>query len=118
MALESQPVIIMEKGTQLLAKPLLFEASGRVAPNRFLKGAMSERLASWTIDPKERGVPSPELIRLYSVWGQGQIGVLITGNIMVDPEHLEAVGNAAVPDGASFCDYRFEAFRQMASAGK
>lgn len=33
-----------------LGKPLSFAFSGKSAPNRFLKGAMTERISSW--DPK------------------------------------------------------------------
>ncbi|EOD46056.1 putative cytochrome p450 3a9 protein [Neofusicoccum parvum UCRNP2] len=99
-------------------KPLSFHASGRTAPNRFLKGAMSERLASWDPQPVDRGVPSPELAELYEVWGRGQIGVLVTGNVMVDAAHPEAVGNAAVPSGAEASPRRLEAFRAVARAGK
>lgn len=49
-----------------LAKPLKFEFCGRVAPNRFMKAAMAEALATW--DPADRtacGIPTKELIELY-----------------------------------------------------
>lgn len=76
-----------------LGKPLEFAFSGRSAPNRFLKGAMTERLSSW--DPKvfeKRGVPSENLINSYRRWGEGGIGLILTGNIMIDYDQLEAMG--------------------------
>ncbi|KAL8883911.1 MAG: hypothetical protein Q9192_006971, partial [Flavoplaca navasiana] len=66
-----------------LGQPLDFAFSGKTAPNRFLKGAMTERISSW--DPKDydaRGVPSKNLINVYKRWGEGQLGTILTGNIM------------------------------------
>lgn len=67
-----------------LAEPLHFFFADRDAPNRFIKGAMTERLSSW--DPQDfskRGIPSENLITAYQRWGEGQIGVILTGNVMV-----------------------------------
>lgn len=74
-----------------LAQPLKFEFSGKTAPNRFLKAAMTERLSSWDPEDKEkRGVPSEQLIRVYQRWGEGGLGHILTGNIMVDYSSIEA----------------------------
>jgi 2,4-dienoyl-CoA reductase-like NADH-dependent reductase (Old Yellow Enzyme family) len=67
-----------------LAKPLHFEFSGKTAPNRFLKAAMTERLSTW--DPKsneERGIPTSDLQNVYKRWGEGGLGHILTGNIMI-----------------------------------
>lgn len=102
-----------------LGQPLKFEFSGRTAPNRFLKGAMSERLASFSFsDVNARGVPSPALIQAYKSWGEGQIGINLTGNVMIDPAHLEAAGNPVIPQHAPFSGERFERFQELATAGK
>ncbi|RAH72288.1 NADH:flavin oxidoreductase/NADH oxidase family protein [Aspergillus aculeatinus CBS 121060] len=102
-----------------LAQPLPFEFSRRRAPNRFLKGAMSERLCSWSVDDlAARGVPSDELIEAYRVWGEGQIGLILTGNVMIDPAHLEAPGNLIIPADAPFEGERFARFQQLAAAAK
>ena len=102
-----------------LGQPLQFAFSGRVAPNRFLKGAMSERLASFSFkDVDSRGIPTPTLIQAYKSWGEAQIGINLTGNVMIDPGHLEAAGNPVIPQHAEFSGERFERFREMASAGK
>lgn len=74
-----------------LAVPLTFAFSGKTAPNRFMKAALTERLSSWHPTNKEtRGVPSKELIRVYQRWGEGLMGVILTGNIMVDFDSLES----------------------------
>ncbi|KAF7881255.1 hypothetical protein EAF00_011928 [Botryotinia globosa] len=102
-----------------LGKPLKYEFSGKVAPNRFLKGAMTERQSSW--DPKDfksRGIPSTNLVNVYKRWGEGEYGQILTGNVMIEYDHLEAMGNAIIPLEAPFEGERFERFSAMAKAGK
>lgn len=80
---------------------------------------MTERLSSW--DPKDlqkRGVPSKELINVYKRWGEGEFGVILTGNVMVEYHQLEAAGNPIVPREAEFSGERFEAFKELATQGK
>ncbi|GAB0138951.1 hypothetical protein EsDP_00007170 [Epichloe bromicola] len=102
-----------------LREPLKYEFSGRTAANRILKGAMTERLSTW--DPKDlekRGIPTKELINVYKRWGQGGFGVLLTGNVMIEYDHIESPGCAIIPRGSSFSGERFDAFRTMASVAK
>lgn len=102
-----------------LGKPLKFEFSGKTAPNRFLKGAMTERISSW--DPQNleaRGVPNKNLVNVYKRWGEGQLGVILSGNIMFEYDHLEARGNPIIPRGAPYGGERFERFTAMATEGK
>ena len=102
-----------------LGKPLKFEFSGKVAKNRFLKAAMTERISSW--DPKDmeaRGIPSKNLINVYKRWGEGEFGQILTGNIMIEYDQLEAMGNPIIPWNAEFSGPRFEAFNQLAKAAK
>lgn len=102
-----------------LSQPLNFNFSGRTATNRFLKGAMSERLASWSpTDLSARGIPSRELINLYTEWGKGGIGLILTGNIMISLDHLQDMGNIVIPSDAPFFDLRFDQFRKIARAAK
>lgn len=99
-----------------LGRPLEFAFSGRTAPNRFLKGAMSERMSSWSVeDLSARGIPSDELVQAYTVWGQGEIGLLLTGNVMIHPQQLEAEGNLIIPGDAPFEGKRFEQFKKLAA---
>ncbi|KAI9886932.1 MAG: hypothetical protein M1823_001224 [Watsoniomyces obsoletus] len=102
-----------------LAQPLHFEFSGITAKNRLMKAAMTERLSSW--DPKDfdaRGIPSQYLINVYKRWGEGGYGVILTGNVMVVSDHLEAPGNAIIPPDAPFSGERFEAFKALAAGSK
>ncbi|KAF2857453.1 FMN-linked oxidoreductase [Piedraia hortae CBS 480.64] len=102
-----------------LGKPLKFEFSGVSAPNRFLKGSMTERQSSW--DPKKleaRGVPSKELINLYRRWGEGGIGNILTGNIMIEYDQLEAAGNPIITRECEPSGERFERFKELAAAAK
>ncbi|KAI0421487.1 NADH:flavin oxidoreductase/NADH oxidase [Xylaria grammica] len=102
-----------------LGQPLHFDFSGRTAPNRFLKGAMTERLSSW--DPKDlkkRGIPSKELINVYQRWGEGGLGLILTGNTMLYYDQLEAAGNPIIPKDASFSGERFERFKELGAKAK
>lgn len=99
-----------------LGKPLHFEFSGKIAQNRFLKAAMTERLSSWDADDlAARGIPSRNLINVYSHWGESKIGTIVTGNIMIEYDQLESPGNAIIPPDAIFEGERFEAFRDWAT---
>ncbi|KAK0102219.1 hypothetical protein ONS95_005843 [Cadophora gregata] len=102
-----------------LGEPLKFQFSGRVAKNRFLKAAMTERLSSW--DPKDfkaRGIPSKNLINVYKRWGEGGFGNILTGNVMIEYDQLEAMGNPIIPREAEFSGPRFEAFQELATVAK
>lgn len=68
-------------------------SSGVVLPNRLVKAAMTERLAN------PRNEVTDRHIRLYKAWGDGGIGLQITGNVLVDRRNLEAPGNVVI-DGA------------------
>lgn len=63
---------------------------GATLSNRIAKAAMTEGLA----DPQ--GHPTPELDRLYAVWSDGGAGMLLSGNIQVDGDHLERPGNVII----------------------
>lgn len=102
-----------------LGKPLHFAFSNRTVPNRFLKGAMAELLSSWSpTDIPSRGVPSANLVNVYRRWGQGGIGLLVTGNIMVDYVHFESKGNSVIAKDAGFEGERFERFKEIAEAAR
>lgn len=66
---------------------------GLVLPNRIAKAAMTEGLAD------QQGRPTAKLERLYRTWSHGGTGLLITGNIQIDADHLERAGNVVI-DGA------------------
>lgn len=102
-----------------LGKPLDFAFSKKTAQNRFLKAAMTERLSSW--DPQNleaRGIPSKNLVNVYKRWGEGEFGVILTGNVMIEYDHLEAAGNPIVPRGSPYEGERFERFKDLATEAK
>lgn len=63
---------------------------GVVLPNRIAKAAMTEGMAT------PDGRPTPELERLYGIWSDGGAGMLLSGNIIVDRDHLERPGNVVI----------------------
>ena len=82
--------------SQILSESLSLPC-GAVIPNRIGKAAMTEGLAT------AQGMPTPELERLYGLWSDGGAGLLLTGNIQVDADHLERPGNVVIdrePDAA------------------
>jgi 2,4-dienoyl-CoA reductase-like NADH-dependent reductase (Old Yellow Enzyme family) len=104
--------------TSPLAQPITFPFSNRTAKNRFLKAPMTERLCHWNKDDEPinaRGFPSEEYTRLYERWGEGEIGVIVAGNVMVSYDALEAYGNPILCDDH---DGRVAAFRKVAGVAK
>jgi 2,4-dienoyl-CoA reductase-like NADH-dependent reductase (Old Yellow Enzyme family) len=63
---------------------------GTVIANRIAKPAITEGLA----DP--RGWPTAALERLYAGWARGGFGLMITGNVIVDGDHIERPGNVII----------------------
>ena len=74
-----------------LSDPLDLPCGVRL-PNRIAKAALSEALGDADNSPDER------IVRLYRRWAQGGYGLLITGNIMVDRDHLGEPGNIVIED--------------------
>jgi 2,4-dienoyl-CoA reductase-like NADH-dependent reductase (Old Yellow Enzyme family) len=77
----------------LLAQPLRLP-NGSVLSNRIAKSAMSEALGSYD------NHVTPLLPRLYERWARSGIGLLITGNVMIDRRALGEPGNVALEDEA------------------
>lgn len=87
--------------------------------NKFLKAPMTERLCYWPEDhmerPEGRGVPTQEYIELYRRWGEGQLGVIVLGNLMVRYDAVEAFGNPIFHDNH---DGRLEKYKEMVKGAK
>ena len=84
-----------------------------------MKAAMTERLSSWNPSELEsRGIPSSELINVYRRWSEGGYGLILTGNVMLEYDQLEAAGNMIIPRQEAFGGERFKRFTQLASAAK
>lgn len=65
---------------------------GVTLKNRIVKAAMSEQLADLT------GAPGQGLATLYGRWARGGVGLLITGNVMVDGRSLGEPKNVVIED--------------------
>ncbi|MFE6860181.1 NADH:flavin oxidoreductase/NADH oxidase family protein [Nocardia sp. NPDC057668] len=65
---------------------------GVTLPNRIAKAAMSEQLG------RLDGAPSQTLTRLYSAWGRGGAGLLVTGNVMIDRRAYVEPRNVTLED--------------------
>lgn len=57
-------------------------SSYATSKNRWFKSAMSEAMAT------NNHSPTGELINLYRKWAEGGSGIVVTGNVMVDPHAL------------------------------
>lgn len=76
---------------RLLNQPLTLP-NGTVLRNRLAKAAMSETLG--TYDNR----PTPALVPLYQRWAASGLGLILTGNVMVDRRALGEPGNVVIED--------------------
>lgn len=77
----------------LLNQPLHLP-NGSVFRNRLAKAAMSETLGTYN------NRPTLKLVELYRRWSASGIGLLITGNVMIDRRALGEPGNVVIEDDA------------------
>ncbi|XDD50507.1 NADH:flavin oxidoreductase/NADH oxidase family protein [Leptospira sp. WS92.C1] len=89
-----------------LSQPLRLP-NGEILPNRIAKASMEESLAD------DDFLPGEDLIQLYKRWGQGGAGLLLTGNVMVDPNALTGPGNVIIRNQENL-----DPFKRWAEAGK
>ena len=75
----------------LLNRPLHLP-NGSALRNRLAKAAMSETLG--TYDNR----PTGELVQLYRRWGASGLGLIVTGNVMIDRRALGEPGNVVIED--------------------
>jgi 2,4-dienoyl-CoA reductase-like NADH-dependent reductase (Old Yellow Enzyme family) len=66
--------------------------NGAVLRNRLAKAAMSETLG--TYDNR----PTPALAQLYQRWAASGLGLIITGNVMIDRRAIGEPGNVVIED--------------------
>lgn len=77
----------------VLATPFVLRC-GLVLANRLVKSAMAEGLAT------AHGLPTTRHQRLYETWARGGAGLLVTGNVMIDPDHRSASGDVVLREDA------------------
>lgn len=79
------------EAAMVLSQPFTLP-NGSVIKNRLGKSAMSEALGT-TDNRMTSGLP-----RLYGRWAEGGMGLLITGNVMIDRRALGEPNNVAIED--------------------
>lgn len=82
--------------------------NGLVLPNRLVKAAMAEALS----EPMTHA-PGDAMIRLYERWAGGGVGMMLTGNVMVDARALTGPGGVVLDN-----DQDLAPFRRWAKAGQ
>ena len=65
---------------------------GAKIKNRICKAAMTERIAFSNNFTNQRH------LNLYKKWADGEIGILLTGNVQVDKDHLEGPANVCIEE--------------------
>jgi len=93
----------------MIERPLTLPC-GASLPNRLCKAAMTEGLA----DPL--GQATPALTQLYGLWSDGGAGLLLSGNVQIDGDHLERPGNVIIDSEPG--EEAMSALRRWAEAGK
>ena len=63
---------------------------GQILKNRVCKAAMTERIANGD------NLANQGHINLYDIWADGDIGILLTGNVQVDRRNLEGPANVVI----------------------
>ncbi|OYD32813.1 NADH:flavin oxidoreductase/NADH oxidase family protein [Acinetobacter baumannii] len=81
--------------------------NGSYVPNRIAKAAMEENMADLN------HAPSEELMRLYQAWANGGVGLIITGNVMVDRRAMTGPGGVVLED-----EKHLDTFKKWAQIGR
>jgi 2,4-dienoyl-CoA reductase-like NADH-dependent reductase (Old Yellow Enzyme family) len=82
---------------------------GQVIKNRFCKAAMTERIA------KGNNLAHQGHANLYQRWADGDVGILLTGNVQVDRRNLEGPANVVI-DQNNYKD-QYDALKAWSAAG-
>ena len=75
-------------------------ASGLTVKNRVVKAAMEENLAN------KAQRPDQALYNLYSQWALGGVGMILTGNVMIDHLAMTGPGGVALESGADLMPFK------------
>lgn len=81
--------------------------NGQVISNRIAKAAMEENMA------QVNQAPSEALMRLYQAWAEGEPGLILTGNVMIDRRAMTGPGGVVLED-----ERHLDKFRQWAAIGR
>ncbi len=75
-----------------ILKDIITLPCGAQIKNRICKAAMTERIAFADNYTNQRH------LNLYKKWAEGDIGILLTGNVQVDKNHLEGPANVCIEE--------------------
>src|SRR6202521_5101790 len=81
--------------------------NGAVVPNRMAKAAMEENMAD------SGQIPGESLRRLYATWAGGGVGLILSGNVMIDPSALTGPGGVVLDERQPI-----KPFKAWAGAGR
>ncbi|AEP29729.1 NADH:flavin oxidoreductase/NADH oxidase family protein [Brumicola nitratireducens] len=81
--------------------------NGTEIKNRFVKAAMEENMA------EDNQLPGTALKNLYAAWAKGGVGMIITGNVMVDKMAMTGPGGVALE-----ADTPIQPFKEWAEIAK
>ncbi|MBV6665313.1 NADH:flavin oxidoreductase/NADH oxidase family protein [Pseudomonas yamanorum] len=81
--------------------------NGQLINNRIAKAAMEENMAD------AHQAPSEALMRLYQAWADGEPGLILTGNVMIDRHAMTGPGGVVLED-----ERHLDKFRQWATIGR
>lgn len=93
----------------ILFEPLTLP-NGSVLPNRLCKAAMEENLA---VQPGQ--YPGEKLYALYRQWAAGGVGLILSGNVMIDPAALTGPGGVVLQKGTDLAP--FSTWAEIGKAG-
>ena len=97
------------RSAAILGRPLTLPC-GVTLPNRLVKAAMSELLA----DTRNRATAAHQT--LYRAWAKDGPGLMLTGNVQIDRQHMEHAGNVVI-QGKQNAD-QLTALRAWSTAAK
>ena len=82
---------------------------GQVVKNRVCKAAMTERIA------KGNNIAHQGHVNLYDRWADGDMGILLTGNVQIDRRNLEGPANVVI-DQNNYKE-QYDALKAWSAAG-
>lgn len=81
--------------------------NGNIIPNRLAKAAMEENIADLDF------TPSQTLINIYQHWAEGDVGLIITGNVMIDATAVTGPAGVVLEN-----DRHLDKFKQWAKISR
>jgi 2,4-dienoyl-CoA reductase-like NADH-dependent reductase (Old Yellow Enzyme family) len=86
--------------------------NGAVVPNRMAKAAMEENMAD------SGQIPGESLRRLYESWANGGVGLILSGNVMIDPTALTGPGGVVLDERQPIEPFKAWARAAMSGGGQ